>query len=82
MQPSDPDALLYDGSGWRLPEGGGVDLENLEEPLLQPGFLEEGNFSSLTSMVSFIQISRAFEANQKAIHTADEMIDRTIRAYQ
>jgi flagellar basal-body rod protein FlgF len=76
----DPGQLLYDGSGWRLPGAPIIELRDLEEPALIPGYLEEGNFSSLRGMITLMQITRAFEANQKVLHAIDETVDRTLRA--
>jgi len=77
----DPNTLIYDGIGWRLPEGQNVeDLPNLDEPGLIPGYLEDSNVSPMRSMITLMQITRAFEANQKAIHTLDEAVERTLRA--
>lgn len=78
----DPSVLEYNGSGWRLPDGPPIELEQIDEPVLLPGYLEDGNLSPLRSMISLMQITRAFEANQKAIHTADETVQSTLRMIQ
>lgn len=75
-----PAGLVFDGAGWRLPADGSVQVAELADPELRPGFLEEANISPLTAMVTLIQITRAFEANQKALHATDEAVERTIRA--
>lgn len=77
-----PEALVFDGAGWRLPGDGSVVLTDLDEPELLPGHLEEANFSPLQSMVTLIQVTRAFEANQKALQAADQVVERTIQSVQ
>ena len=76
-----PNALIYDGSGYRLPpeRPAAVALRDLDEPDLRPGYLEEANHSSLRSMVTLMQISRAFEANQKALQAQDAAVEATLR---
>lgn len=79
---ADTSVLEFDGVGWRLPSDQIVELIPVDKPDLRPGYLEEGNLSPLRSMVTLMQITRAFEANQKALQTTDEMIDRTLRSIQ
>jgi flagellar basal-body rod protein FlgF len=81
-----PEGLTFDGVGWRIPTGPDgeplVQITVLDNPELRPGYLEEGNLSPMRSMITLMQITRAFEANQKALQTVDEMVDRTIRSVQ
>lgn len=78
----DPSVLDYDGSGWRLPPGQFIELTPVDDPGLMPGYLEDGNYSPLRSMISLMQITRAYEANMKAAQTVDEAEDRSIRSVQ
>jgi len=43
--------------------------------------LEASNITSLHEMVDLVTISRAYEANQKIITSADERLDKTIQAF-
>jgi len=49
-------------------------------PDLIQGFLESSNVSPLFEMVSMVQISRAYEANQKVISNADQQTQKTMDA--
>lgn len=45
---------------------------------VEQGYIEASNVNVVTEMVSMIQISRAYEANQKVIQTMDTMIDKAV----
>lgn len=47
--------------------------------LLQGGFVENSNVSVVTEMVNMIVAQRAYEANSKAITTADEMLSTAVQ---
>lgn len=47
---------------------------------LRQGHLESSNVVTTHEMVRLIETMRHFEANQKVIHSYDEMLDRAIRA--
>lgn len=40
------------------------------------GFIEQSNVNSVRGMVDMIQITRAYEANQKVIQTTDQMLEQ------
>lgn len=46
--------------------------------LIHQGYLEMSNINAVSEMVEMITISRAYETNQKAIQTADEMIEKAV----
>lgn len=58
----------------------GAQPEPVDKPELLQGYLEQSNVQSLREMVDLVLISRAYEANQKVISTADEQMDKTLRA--
>ena len=45
-----------------------------------PGYLEKANFSVVEEMVNMIEVSRAYEANAKAIQSHDSLLDRAINS--
>lgn len=45
---------------------------------IRKGFLEMSNVSMVDEMVSMIEISREFEANQKLLHTANETLNKAV----
>lgn len=61
-------------------EGPGAGRETVDEPELMQGYLEQSNVQPLREMVDLVLISRAYEANQKVITSADEQMDKTLRA--
>lgn len=63
--------------------------ENMYEPVdgateteptavIQQGYLEASNINAVTEMVEMITITRAYESNQKALQTADSMIEKAV----
>ena len=78
---SDQKALIQTGSGWTLPADGSVEMTNIaaDQSKFQVGYLEESNTSPMKSMITLMQIARLFEANQKAIHTLDDVVAQTIQ---
>lgn len=63
--------------------------ENLYEPVdgateiestasIHQGYLETSNINVVNEMVEMITITRAYEANQKAVQTADDMIGKAV----
>lgn len=53
-------------------------LNELEAPEVLQGFLEASNVQVVTEMVEMIEVNRAYEANQKAVQTHDQMLGRLI----
>lgn len=45
-----------------------------------PGYLEMPNFSVVEEMVNMIEVSRAYEANSKAIQSHDSLLDKAINS--
>ena len=63
--------------------------ENMYEPVdgatetepkavIQQGYLEASNINVVNEMVEMITITRAYESNQKALQTADDMIEKAV----
>lgn len=57
---------------------GGVEKEH-RSPVLQ-GYLEMSNVNAVSEMVEMISITRAYEANQKAVQAADSMLEKSVNS--
>ncbi|MBX3738115.1 MAG: flagellar hook-basal body protein [Candidatus Didemnitutus sp.] len=76
---SNPAALMPTAGGMFVagPEAG---KDNMSDPELMQGYLEQSNVQPLREMVDLVLISRAYEANQKIITSADEQMEKTLQA--
>jgi len=76
---SNPAALMPTAGGMfvALPEAG---KDSMSNPELMQGYLEQSNVQPLREMVDLVLISRAYEANQKIITSADEQMEKTLQA--
>lgn len=74
------DFTSYDGleSIGRTIFTGGQGAYNVEALNLMQGYLEGSNVNMADEMVDLIQLTRNFEANQKALHTADEALSKAV----
>lgn len=73
-------AALIPTAGGMFVEGPGAGKEPVDEPELMQGYLEQSNVQPLREMVDLVLISRAYEANQKIITTADQQMDKVLQA--
>lgn len=64
------------GENMYEPVDGAIETESTA--LLHQGYLEMSNINVINEMVEMITISRAYETNQKAVQTADEMIEKAV----
>ena len=46
--------------------------------IMHQGYLEASNINAVTEMVEMITITRAYESNQKALQSADEMLSKAV----
>ncbi len=60
--------------------GPGADMKPVESPQIQQAYLESSNIAPLREMVDLVNISRAYEANQKLIQTRDQTMQQTLDA--
>jgi len=74
-----PENLLRAGGGFMVPEEGNVQARLVENVSISQGNIEESNIESVSEMVGLIEVSRAFEANQKVIQAYE---DRTAKAIE
>ena len=52
----------------------------VEKPNVMSGYLEQSNVSPVSEMISLVQISRAYEANQKIIQSQDDSMQHALDA--
>ncbi len=62
---------------YRETEYSGPPLPPLNLKVVQ-GFLEKSNVSAIREMVDMIEVQRAYEANQKTVHTHDQTLGKLI----
>lgn len=67
----------YGENMYTLVDGG---VEQPAEARTLQGYLEMSNINVVSEMVEMISITRAYEANQKAIQTADTMLDKSVNS--
>ena len=77
---ADPSKLRRIGDGLLGPPDATVQPRPVERPGIVGGSLEGSNVSPLREMVSLVTIGRAYEANQRMIHAADETSEKAIQA--
>lgn len=65
---------------WRTTEESGEAFlaSGDDRPKVHQGFLETSNVNPVTEMVQLIEVNRAYEANQKAIQSQDQMTGQLI----
>jgi flagellar basal-body rod protein FlgG len=75
---NDPNTLQKTGNGRFLATDQTVLAERPEDTTLSQGYLETANVNPIMAMTEMIETSRAFEAYQKVIQTADEATSTSI----
>jgi flagellar basal-body rod protein FlgG len=56
-------------------------LDANARPRVIQGFIEASNVNPVTEMINMIEVNRAYEANQRVIHTADSLLGTLINQY-
>ena len=70
------DYLEKYGENMYTPVEGAEEIES--GAAVRQGYLEMSNINAVSEMVEMIAITRAYEANQKAVQTADSMIEKSV----
>ena len=70
------EALESYGENMYQPVDGAVQIE--ANATVTQGYLEMSNVNMVTEMVDMIQISRAYETNQKMVQTIDKALDKAV----
>lgn len=72
--------LHWAGGNFFVPNSPGVEMDPEASPTrLMQGYVERSNVNCVQEMVSMINASRAYEANQKMLQTQDSTLDQVIR---
>ena len=58
--------------------GPAYDLVDDDRPVVLQGFLEQANVNPVVEMTQMIEVNRAYEANQKVVHSQDQSTARLI----
>ncbi len=66
------------GGGYWKADKPGIKVQDIQNPSVRGGFVENSNTSAVGEMVSMIHAMRLFEANQKVIQAQDERMGKTI----
>ncbi len=64
------------GENMYEPVDGATEIE--PTALIHQGYLESSNINVVNEMVEMITITRAYEANQKALQSSDQMVDKAV----
>ena len=67
--------LLYGENMYDAVEGA---TEKVPSTIIHQGYLESSNINVVSEMVEMITITRAYESNQKALQTADQMVEKAV----
>lgn len=65
------------GNGCFRPKIDGI-VEEMDKVQLKLGYVEGSNVNAIGEMVKMIQIYREFEANQRALKTQDDTVDKAV----
>ncbi|HVN48882.1 MAG TPA: flagellar basal-body rod protein FlgF [Bacteroidota bacterium] len=74
----DTASLQKDGSSMFIADTPERSITTEDHVTVQQGFLEESNVDAVEEMVSMIQLSRDFEADQKAIQSQDSSLEKAM----
>lgn len=73
--------LMPAGGGYTVADAAAAGVESVTSPRILQGVYEMSNVSAMREMVSMIEVSRAYEANQKVINSQDASLGKAIQAF-
>jgi len=76
---TDPSQLRRVGGGLLAPNDSGAPPTKIDRPQILNNYLEDSNVTPMREMVSLVSVSRAYEASQKVVQTADDNQDKAIQ---
>jgi flagellar basal-body rod protein FlgF len=76
---TDPSQLRRAGNSLLVPNDSSVAAKKVDRPQILNKYLESSNVSPMREMVSLVSVSRAYEASQKLVQTADDNQDKAIQ---
>ena len=56
-----------------------LEPEAIEQPIFRQGYIEKSNVSTIEEMTKLIQVTRAYESNQRVIQNHDRRTERTLQ---
>lgn len=77
---ADTSQLQRVGEGLVAPKNAAVTPTKMEHAQVLNNYLENSNVSALGEMVNLVSVSRAYDASQKVVQTADDNEDKAIQA--
>lgn len=75
------ESLVPAGGGYVVDNAADAGVEEVANPKVLQGVYETSNVSAMREMVNMIVVSRAYEANQKAIGSQDASLGKAIQAF-
>ena len=78
---SNPGSLVPAGGGFVSDTSSDPGMQQVGTPRVLQGYYETSNVSALREMVNMILVSRAYEANEKAIGSADSSMGKATNAF-
>ncbi len=75
---SNPQQLRRVGNGYFKAADNAIFERVTDQVQVKSGYLEDSNVNTLEEMVNMIEVYRQFEANQKALHSQDETLDKAV----
>jgi flagellar basal body rod protein FlgG len=76
---ADPTQLRRVGGGLLSPTDSAAAPKKIDHPSILNNYLESSNVVPMNEMVSLVSVSRAYEASQKVVQTADDNQDKAIQ---
>lgn len=73
-----PQQLRRVGNGYFKSADNAILEKVTDQVQVKSGYLEDSNVNTLEEMVNMIEVYRQFEANQKALRTQDESLDKAV----
>ncbi len=75
---NNPLQLRRIGDGYFQAADNAIVEQITDQVQVKAGYLEDSNVNTLEEMVNMIEVYRQFEANQKALRTQDETLDKAV----
>jgi len=76
---ADTSKLRRAGGGLLVPEDSSVAAKKMDRPQILNHYTEASNVTPLSEMVSLVSVSRAYDASQKVVQTADDNEGKAIQ---
>jgi len=73
-----PQQLRRIGNGYFKAAGNAIIEKVTDQVQVKAGYLEDSNVNTLEEMVNMIEVYRQFEANQKALRSQDETLEKAV----